>query len=239
MDFEQKDSLRQKRFGLLKSDGKPQDAEQMNSSSSNIGDLNKKDPFSSGDREVTQGRQIGYIRVSTKAQMTDRQTMHLKSQCDELHIEHVSAVAAERPVFDEVLRKLKPNDALVVLDLDRAFRSSIDAMLIAEQLRQRGVRFRILTLNIDTQTAEGELFYTILAAFAQFERRIISRRTKEGMAAAKKRGSKIGRPTALAPEVIHQASVWIEETGLPCRYVAALLGVSRLTLQRGFKQMKS
>ncbi len=185
---------------------------------------------------MSDGRQIGYIRVSTKAQTTDRQFLHLQSQCDELHVEHVSAIAAKRPVFDEVLEKLQEGDALVVLDLDRAFRSSIDAMLTAETLRSRGIRFRILTLNIDTQTAEGELFYTILAAFAQFERRIISRRTKEGLAAAKRRGSKIGRPNTLTPEIIHDAYDWIREENLPCRYVASLLGVSRITLQRGFKR---
>ncbi len=194
-----------------------------------------KDPFRSG---VNGGpRQIGYIRVSTASQTTDRQTMQLEAECDELHVEHLSAVAAERPVFDEVIASLRAGDVFTVVDLDRAFRSSIDAILTAETLRERGVRFRVLSFPIDTSSEEGELFYTILAAFAQFERRIISRRTKEGMEAARRRGVRLGRPARLNADTIREAHGWMAETGLPCAYVSALLGVSRLTLQRGFRRL--
>ncbi|MEL7398083.1 MAG: recombinase family protein [Pseudomonadota bacterium] len=179
-------------------------------------------------------RRIGYVRVSTQSQLTDRQTDQLEAECDALHIEHVSAVAADRPVFDAVLAELKAGETFVVLDLDRAFRSAIDAMLTADALRQRGIKMRILSLPIDTTTAEGELFYTMVAAFANFERRIISRRTKEGLEAARRRGSKLGRPSKLTQETIQQAYDWMREADLPCRYVAFFLGVSRLTLQRGF-----
>ncbi len=182
-------------------------------------------------------RRIGYIRVSTRAQATDRQTAALEAECDHLYVEYVSAVADERPVFDAALAALSHNDTFVVLDLDRAFRSSIDAMLTAEALRQRGVKMRILSLPIDTATAEGELFYTMVAAFANFERRIISRRTREGLDIARKRGKRLGRPPCLTPETIQDAYDWMVEEGLPCRYVAWLLGVSRLTLQRNFKRL--
>lgn len=181
-----------------------------------------------------QPRAIGYIRVSTRAQLTDRQVLQLGEACDELRVEHLSAVAAARPVFDTLLEDLRPQDTLVVADLDRAFRSAIDAMLTAEMLKAKRVRFRVLNFPIDTTSDEGELFYTILAAFAQFERRIISRRTREGMEAARRRGSPIGRPAKLSVEVIHEAHAWMVEEHLPCAYVAALLGVSRLTLQRGY-----
>ncbi len=172
---------------------------------------------------MTAPRRIGYIRVSTPSQITDRQSLQLEAECDALHIEYVSAVAAERPVFEAVLADLRTGDALVVADLDRAFRSSIDAMLTADALRQRGVHFRILSLRIDTSTAEGELFFTIMASFAQFERRIISRRTKQGLSAARNRGVQLGRPSQLSPETINAAHEWIRSEDLPCRYVAALL----------------
>lgn len=193
-----------------------------------------KDRFRSGRSEMPPLRRIGYVRVSTQSQLTDRQTDQLEAECDALHIEHVSAVAADRPVFDAVLAELKAGETFVVLDLDRAFRSAIDAMLTADALRQRGIKMRILSLPIDTTTAEGELFYTMVAAFANFERRIISRRTKEGLEAARRRGSKLGRPSKLTQETIQQAYDWMREADLPCRYVAFFLGVSRLTLQRGF-----
>jgi DNA invertase Pin-like site-specific DNA recombinase len=186
---------------------------------------------------MTALRRIGYIRVSTPSQTTDRQTIQLEAECDVLHVERISAIADERPIFDAVIAGLSPGETFVVVDLDRAFRSTIDAILTAELLRQRGVNFRILSLPVDTTTAEGEFFYTIVAAFTRLERRMISRRTREGMEAARRRGSRIGRPPRLTADTIRAAHSWMAETALPCRYVAALLGVSRLTLQRGFKRL--
>ena len=146
-------------------------------------------------------------------------------------------MAAERPVFEAAIAALRPGETFVVVDLDRAFRSAIDAIMTAEWLRKRGIRFQVLSFPIDTASEEGELFYTIIAGFAQFERRIISRRTKEGLEAARRRGVRLGRPATLSTETIRQAHAWIDETGLPCAYVSALLGVSRLTLQRGFRRL--
>ena len=181
-------------------------------------------------------RRIGYIRVSTRDQMTDRQTDQLAAECDRLHIEHISAAAKERPVFEAALADVSAGDTFVVLDLDRAFRSSIDALLTADSFLKRDVHFRILSMPVDTSTAEGELFYTMVAAFARFERRIIQRRTREGLEAAKARGVTLGRPTRLDTETVQAAYAWMQEDDLPCRYVAALLNVSRITLQRSFRR---
>jgi DNA invertase Pin-like site-specific DNA recombinase len=190
-----------------------------------------KDPFRS---DPARNRRVGYIRVSTTAQITDRQTVTLEGQCDELHVEHISGAAKIRPVFDDLLANMQRGETLVVSDLDRAFRSSIDAMLVAHDLRERGINFHILRLHLDTSTEEGELFYTMLAGFAQYERRIIARRTREGLAAARRRGVKLGRPAKLTSGTTRAAHAWIEETGLPCAYVATFLDVSRVTLQRAF-----
>ena len=187
---------------------------------------------------ATTPRRHAYLRVSTNDQNTDRQINGLQEVCDELHIERASAVAKARPVFDELIAQLAKGDTLVVWDLDRAFRSTVDAILTAEALRARGVRFRIIGLQLDTATEEGELIYTILAGFAQYERRIIARRTREGMEAARRRGSIIGRPRSLSDDTIRDAHAWMTETGHPARYIAALLGISRPTLQRGFTRLK-
>lgn len=181
-------------------------------------------------------RRIGHIRVSTREQATDRQVLRLADDCDLLRIEYLSTVAADRPVFDQLIAELRPGDVMVVVDLDRAFRSSIGAMLTADLLRRRSVTLDVLSLPIDTTPAEGERFYTMVVAFVNFERRIISRRTKEGLEAARRRGVKLGRPGTLTSDTIRNAHDWRSETGLPCRYVAALLGVSRVTLQRGFRR---
>lgn len=190
-----------------------------------------KDGFRSGPLR------IGYVRVSKQSQLTDRQVLQLEAECDEIRVEYVSAVAAERPVFDGVIFDVRRGDTVVVLDLDRAFRSAIDAILTAQRLRDRGVLLRVLSFPINTASEEGELFYGILALFAQFERRIISRRTREGLDAARRRGARLGRPAHLDPETIRDAHNWMRRTNLPCAYVAALLGVSRLTLQRSFRKL--
>ncbi len=140
---------------------------------------------------------IGYMRVSTPEQRADRQLLGLKNLCDRFYLDYISAVANERPAFETALSLLKSGDTFLVWDFDRAFRSSKDAILTADDLRIRGVCLKIVSLNIDTSTAEGELFYTMMAPFAQFERRMLSRRTKEGMSAARKRGAQIGRPPFL------------------------------------------
>ena len=163
--------------------------------------------------------------------------MQLEESCDDLRIEYLSAVATERPVFNEVLEELTAGDTFVVVDLDRAFRSAIDANLTAEQLDQRGIRFQILTFPMNTGTDEGAFAYGVLALAAQLERKIIRRRTMEGLEAVRRRGVKLGRPRLLSDATIREAHDWITETKLPCRYVAALLGTSRLTLQRSFRRL--
>lgn len=180
-------------------------------------------------------RRLGYIRVSTKSQMPDRQIEALRAECDEIYIEHVSAVAGARPIFDTALATLVAGDIFVVMDLDRAFRSSIDAILTAEHLRKQGVTFRILSMAIDTSTPEGELYYTIIAGFAQFERRIISRRTKEGLEAARARGVVLGRRPKLTDTQVRKAHEKLDHS--PCADIATALGVSRPTLQRAFKRL--
>ena len=107
------------------------------------GDQIGKDRFRSS--KTPEPRRIGYIRVSTRTQVPDRQIEVLRDECDELHIEHVSAVASERPVFNKSLADLRPGDTFVVVDLDRAFRSAVDAILTSSALCQRGVKFRILS----------------------------------------------------------------------------------------------
>ena len=139
-------------------------------------------------------KNIGYVRVSRESMNDARQMDQLTAICDKIYTEKRSAVAKSRPQFDAALAILKPGDSFIVLDLDRGFRSSIDALLTMENLRSRGINLRILSLNLDLSTEFGEVVFTIFAAFAQFERRILSRRTKEGLAAARRRGVKLGRP---------------------------------------------
>lgn len=181
---------------------------------------------------------IGYVRVSTSEQDHQRQLDNLQTICDELHIETVSAVSKKRPVYEAVIAKLQAGDTLVVWDLDRAFRSTIDALLETEKLRDRSIEFRIVTLNVDTATPSGELVYTVMAAFAQYERKNLIKRTKEGMAAARRRGKRIGRPRKLSNKHIHAACSNIRLHRSTITAEAKKLGVCRDTLGKAIKGLE-
>ncbi|MCF6275298.1 MAG: recombinase family protein [Robiginitomaculum sp.] len=185
------------------------------------------------------GRNIGYARVSLSGMNEARQTDRLRAVCDKVYVEKVSGAAKSRPVFEKVLKGLKAGDALVVLDLDRAFRSTIDALVTMEALKARGVNLKILSLNLDLSTEFGEVVFGILAALAQFERRIISRRTKEGLAAARRRGVTLGRPRKLDEHQILEARRSIAQDNMTVADMAARYGVSRPTVRRGVKRPKA
>lgn len=180
-------------------------------------------------------RKIGYLRVSTHEQCPDRQADALRPVCDVIHIEHLSAKTLHRPTYESVIADLREGDMLVVLDLDRAYRSAIDALTELEKLRARGIEFRILNMNVDTTTPMGWAFYAFASIIAEVERRILSQRTKEGLAAARKRGSRLGRPPKLTPRSIERARRRIAE-GKTIAFVAAELGVAPWTLTRAIRQ---
>jgi len=141
---------------------------------------------------------LGYIRTSTDKQLTDRQLIQLREFCDHVYIEDgVSAVRKKRPIYDEVMQALTSGDVFVVSSLDRAFRSSVDALTELEKLHKRGIQFLSLSQNFDTTTPDGKFLYTLAAALATWEREILSQRTKEGLEAARRRGKKLGRPPKL------------------------------------------
>lgn len=184
-------------------------------------------------------KKIGYLRVSKNEQSPDRQIDGLRGLCDEFHVETLSAVSAKRPVFKKLLAKLKRDDALVVWDLDRAFRSTIDAITIAEKLKKRGIEFQIVSLSIDTATPHGEFAYTIMAAAAQFERRLLSKRTKEGLEATRKRGTRLGRPPKLSKAQIGMAGDRLGDLDGDMQRLAAEFKVSIWTMKRALDKFSS
>jgi DNA invertase Pin-like site-specific DNA recombinase len=123
----------------------------------------------------------GYARVSRQEQNPQLQIDALnRAGCWPIYEERASGVSKKRPVRDEVLRQLKAGDRLTVWKLDRLGRSVIDLNDVITDLRERGVSFRSLTEHIDTSTAQGWLFFQLLAAFAEFERELIRERTTAG-----------------------------------------------------------
>lgn len=179
----------------------------------------------------------GYLRVSTRDQSLDRQIHGLRDICDELHVEYLSAVSRRRPVFEALRDRLEHGDTLVVWDLDRAFRSTTDAITEAEKLRARGVNFQVVSLNVDTGTADGMFVYTVVAALAQHERMRISERTKQGLAAARARGVRLGRPRALDDRALTEIKQALHTPGVTIKALAEAHGMAPWSLSRALKRL--
>jgi DNA invertase Pin-like site-specific DNA recombinase len=135
----------------------------------------------------------GYARVSTRDQDPQLQINALEQAgCWPIVKEHASGVAKKRPVLDEVLGQLRPQDRLTVWKLDRLGRSITFLHRVIGGLNERGVAFRSLTDSIDTATAQGRLQLNMLASFAEFERELIRERTLAGKARMRAEGRHTG-----------------------------------------------
>lgn len=142
-----------------------------------------------------------YARVSTETQKTENQAIKLveyaKRQGWDYHLyEETMSTRKTRPVKQEVLTMLrnKVYDGVCIWRLDRWARSTRELILEIKEMHDKEIIFKSLSDNIDFTTPAGKLQFHILAAFAEFERNLISERTREGLARAKEKGRKLGRP---------------------------------------------
>ena len=176
---------------------------------------------------------IGYARVSNSDQSPALQLDALKAAgCGHIYTdEDLRGGAIRRPALDQVLVALQAGDVLVVWKLDRLGRSLSHLIQIMKQLGVNGVGFRSLSESIDTTSAPGRPLFHIIDALAEFERALITERTRAGRAAAKQRGAKVGRKPKLSPDQINHAQRLIDAGESP-RQVAKSLGVSTATLYR-------
>lgn len=181
---------------------------------------------------------IGYARVSTDEQTADLQLDALRQAgCERIFVDNgVSGSREHRPALNQMLGSLGSGDTLVTWKLDRLGRSLIHLVGLITTLEERGVGFRSLADAIDTSTSGGRFQFHVLAALAEFERSLISERTKAGIAAARVRGASFGRPAKLtATEVVSAVAQ------LKCRAlheVARTFGVSPPTLRRAIGAKK-
>ena len=174
----------------------------------------------------------GYSRISTDDQRLDLQHDALnKAGCEVIYSDQISGTKTERPELSRLLEDLETDDSVVVWRLDRLGRSLPHLIELVAEFGKRGVHFVSLSESIDTSSAGGELTFHMLGALAQFERSLISERTKAGLASAKARGSLLGRPRCLSrPQVAHAKELVAE--GKAKREVARLFKVSPATLYR-------
>lgn len=183
---------------------------------------------------------VGYARVSTEEQKLDLQLQALEAAgCELVFSDHgQSGFHFERDGLETALTRLRAGDTLVVWRLDRLGRSLSALVGLMDQLGRRGISFRSLTENIDTSSSGGRLMFHMMAALAEFERSIISERTRAGMAAARARGKRLGRPRALTLQQLRHAYCSIGCKRLRPGDVAKELNVSPRTLKRHLTAME-
>ena len=177
---------------------------------------------------------VGYMRVSSDG---DRQAVDLQRDAllaagvDERHLyeDHASGSRGDRPGLAEALAFLRPGDCLVVWKLDRLGRSLPHLLATVTDLKTRGVAFRSLTEQIDTTTPQGEFLFHIFGALAQFERSLTQERVTAGLAAARRRGRRGGRPPVIDAEKL-AAVVTALDGGATKAAVCRTFGIKRSTL---------
>ncbi len=177
---------------------------------------------------------VGYMRVSSA---DDRQSNDLQRDAliaagvDErhLHADKASGARDDRPGLKACLADLRAGDCLVVWKLDRLGRSLPNLLSIIADLKKKGVAFRSLTEQMDTTTPHGELLFSVFGALAQYERALTRERVMAGLAAAKRRGRRGGRPLAIDPEKLEQIVAALE-SGASKASVCRTFKVPRTTL---------
>ncbi len=151
------------------------------------------------------GQRIGYIRVSSVEQNTDRQLEGV--ELDRTFTDKASGKDTKRPALEELLRFVREGDVVIVHSIDRLARTLPDLRRIVEDLTGRSVQLRFLKENLTfsgDDSPMSTLLLSVMGAFAEFERALIRERQAEGVAAAKRRGVYKGRKHALSGEQVQE-----------------------------------
>ncbi|MCY3878380.1 MAG: recombinase family protein [Rhodobacteraceae bacterium] len=174
---------------------------------------------------------LGYARVSTVDQDATAQHDRLAAAgAIRIFTDTASGAGVGRPELARLIEQARPGDSLCVTRLDRLGRSLKELLETVEDLKGRGIHLSSLEERIDTSSAAGELVFHVFGAIAHFERRLISERTREGIASARRRGSQPGRPPLDAEKVA--ALRKLVGSGMSAGKAARQLGIGRSTAYR-------
>jgi len=175
-------------------------------------------------------KRVGYVRVSSVDQNTDRQLDGQK--IDKLFTDRASGRDTKRPQLQACLEYIREGDVLVVHSMDRLARNVDDLRRIVQDLTKKGICVQFVKENLTftgVDSPMSNLLLSLLGAVAEFERSMIRERQREGIALAKKAGVYKGRKPSLTAEQVKEirrrAKAGERKTGLAAEY-----GVSRQTL---------
>jgi DNA invertase Pin-like site-specific DNA recombinase len=176
------------------------------------------------------GKRVGYIRVSSIDQNTERQLEGL--ELDKTFADKASGKDVKRPQLRAALEYLRDGDVLVIHSMDRLARNLDDLRRIVTELTARGVHIQFMKegmLFTGEDTAMSKLMLSVMGAFAEFERSLLKERQREGIAIAKKAGVYKGRKPSLTPERVAELHARIS-AGEKKAALAREFGISRETL---------
>lgn len=197
-------------------------------------------------------KKYAYIRVSTKEQNVDRQVLALEPYHipkRNVYCDYQSGKNFNRPAYQKLMKELKAGDLLIVKSIDRLGRNYNDILRQWQHITKE-IKADILVLDmelLDTREKTGNLTGTLIsdlvlqifAYVAQTEREFICQRQAEGIAAAKRKGKKFGRPEKEMPEEFNEVCLRYERGEISTRQAAKLLGVSHTTFYRRYKKIIS
>ena len=185
---------------------------------------------------------LGYARVSTESQNLDLQIDALvQNGCEEIFQEKISGAKKERPELKRLLEYVRKGDVIVIWKLDRLGRSLVDLVKTVNLLREKQVGLISIQDHLDTVTPGGKLIFHIMAALAEFERDMISERTKAGLKAARARGRKGGRPKGMSKALKKKAPIVVSlyKAGIMSnREISENQGISVGSIYRCIEYMK-
>ena len=188
-----------------------------------------------------------YCRVSTTEQHVDGQLHALRAYAEARGLEvagefidhGISGAKDRRPSLDKLIADARKRrfDVLAMTKLDRLARSVRHLTTMAAELEALGVDLVVLDQSIDTSTASGRLLFNVLGAIGEFERDLIRDRTRAGLAAARRRGKRLGRPKAIRGSDCFTLEHRLRE-GASLSAIARELGVSVSTVSLHAKRLR-
>jgi DNA invertase Pin-like site-specific DNA recombinase len=188
-----------------------------------------------------------YCRISTTDQRHDLQLdevrEHARVRGFEVVAEYQDTISGSRdrrPGLDALLLDARRHrfDTVLVWKLDRLGRSLRHLVLLLEELSQCGVSVIATSQGIDTSGALGRFVANLLGALGEMERELVVERTRAGLAAARRRGVRFGRPSVLTAEAAARVAR-LHNNGQPIRAIASLLGVSRGVVHREIVRLRA
>lgn len=178
---------------------------------------------------------IGYMRVSTQFQKFDAQQQALQEYgVDKIYKEYESGRKHFRNELNKALKSLKSGDTFVIYKLDRLARGTKQLLILLERFNEQNINFVSIENHIDTSTAMGRFFFTIMSAFAEMESELIRERVLAGLYAAKKKGVVLGRPPLVSQ--VNEALELYHTTTVPIETISKECGIAVSTLYHHLKK---